>query len=505
MTMLLLLTSIALAAPPAETTTSTAKPRTESPKALTFLGLVQSRGTISNVESGSPFFDGQVIGELGGLNGTKVSGEETTEGTEFRTTGFLTLAPTALGGQAELTAGFEIDYAFGDASYGLGGNSGGGIGADQVNLQTRRLYAAWRPRLGPKHHLAFVLGQQFVADGAYDPSRAHPDDLFRTGGGLRLFGTEAAGLTVYGRYADDWGERARYRVGAYSLYEQGMSARDDVTLFLSDVQIIPEYGFRLGGHVWHLRDRSGGGAGSALGAGPSSGLSEMLGGPRLDLRLDELAPAPEIDADFFWFAVDGGYNHRLDVAPYGVNGLAVLQAGGIYATDLPDDTSIGWLADIEGRYRIAAGDGSVLRAEVLYTSDDDPELSGYGGLLTGNSYGVAAANWGTHGSVLLFPDIQAINRQVSVIHDVSNGGDGLLAFSGNAGYDFVPNRFGATVGFAAANNGAGQLVGTEYNARLRYRPLPLFDLGATVATVTGTDNVVNPWTAYLSLQWAVFE
>jgi hypothetical protein len=497
----LLLTLAAQAAPPTETV----KPQVETPGGLTFLGLVQSRYTLSNIESGSPFLDGQVIGQLGGLNGTTTSSENTTEAAEFRATGFFTLAPTALGGKAELTAGFEIDYAFGDQSYLVGGNTGGGFGADQVNLQTRRLHTTFRPTLGAGHDLAIVLGQQFLADSVYEPARARPDDLFRTGGGLRFFGSEAAGLSVFGKVSSTWGERLRYRVGAYSLYEQGVSLDDDVTLFVSDVQVIPEYGFRLGAHAWHLRDRSGGNAGFGLGAGPTSALSELQGGPRLDFRLDETSAAPEVDADLFWFGVDSGFNHDLRRGPFAANAAVFMQVGGFYALELPDDTGVGWLVDAESRYRFAKGAGSELRAEVLYTSNDNPDIEGYGGVVTGNSYGIAGANWVTHGSMLLFPDADAINRQISVVSDVSNGGEGLLAVSTTAGYDFVPNRFGATVGFATATDGDANGLGTEVNARLRYQPLPLLEVSAAGARVSGSDLPMNPWTVLLMLDWVVFE
>ena len=182
-----------------------------------------------------------------------------------------------------------------------------------------------------------------------------------------------------------------------------------------------------------------------------------------------------------------------------------MQVGGFYALELPDDTGVGWLVDAESRYRFAEGAGSELRAEVLYTSDDNPDIEGYGGVVTGNSYGIAGANWVTHGSMLLFPDAKAINRQISVVSDVSNAGEGLLAICANAGYDFVPNRFGATVGYATASDGIGRGLGTEVNARVRYQPLPLLEVSAASAMVLGADLPENPWAALLILDWVVFE
>jgi len=499
--MLALLITAALAGTPTEVVQPE---RVTEPGGLTFLGYVQSRVTLTSIETTSPFLDGQVIGKLGGLNGTKASNEHTASLTEFRTNGLFTYAPVALNGRAELTAGFEIDYGFGDQSYATGGNTGGGFGADQVNLQTRRLHATFRPHLDGGHSVAIVVGLQFVGDSVYEPGTSRPDDLFRTGGGLKFFGSEAAGISAYGRLADGWGERIRWRAGWYTLYEQGASINDDVGLFMADGQWTPEYGFRLGAHAWYLRDRAGGTAGLGLGSGATSPLSELQGGPRLDFRDDPLGAAPEVNADLFWLMVDGGYNHALDHGPVGVNAAVAANLGGFYVTGLPDDTGIGWLANAEGRYRWAAGDGSVARAELLYTTNDDPGIAGYGGVITGNSYGVVGASWATQGTYLLFPDMGAINRQVAVVSDVSNGGQGLVALSSSFGWDIVPNRSGVTLGMAHARSGTSDVLGTELNARLRLRPLPLLDVGLAGAAVLASDQQALPWTAVATLDWVVF-
>lgn len=468
---------------------------------LRFLGLVQSRFTGTSVVPTNPFLDGQVVGLTGGLNGTAVAGDAVSLGAEYRTTGFFTYAPPLLDGAASLTAAFEIDLGFGDQSYGTGGNTGGGFGGDQVNLQTRRLHGTFRAVDTARDDVHAVLGLQFVADSVFDPQAATPDDLFRTGGGLRFFGSEASGLTLYGRHADRWGERARWRLGGYTLWERGVGQPDDVTLYLGDVRLVPERAVHVGGHVWYLRDRSGGQVG-ALGVGPTSALSQLQGGPRLDFRLDPEDPPPETDGDFLWVGLDAGYNHALRDGPFGVTGLVVMNVSGFYVLELPDDTGIGWLLQTEARYRYAAGDGSLLRAELLFASDDDADLAGYGSLVTGNSYGIVGAVWATHGALLLFPDPEAINRQSAIVYDVSNGGRGLVALTGSAGYDVVPGRAGLTAGFAHARDATGGL-GTELNLRLRARPWTLVDVGVAGGAVVGSRFDHTPWTAFGYLQWVV--
>ncbi|MFT4975468.1 MAG: hypothetical protein ACI8S6_001355, partial [Myxococcota bacterium] len=283
-----------------------------APGGLTFIGLFQARAALSNVITTSPVFDGQVIGRLGGANGSTVYAPGVTDiggdgepddalsnaaYTEQRLNTFFTYAPPVLDGRASLTAGFEIDFLFGDESYGVGGNAGGGYGADQVNLQTRRLHATFSPVHTARHELDAVVGLQFVADGAYNPAASTLDDLIRTGGGLRFFGSEMAGLTLFGRYLDDSGERLRYRLGSYTISEGGVSVADDIRLHMLDAQVMLDWNARLGAHAWVMQDRAGG-DGGLLGSGVTSTLSELQGGPSLDFGEDD----PDVSADLVWLS-----------------------------------------------------------------------------------------------------------------------------------------------------------------------------------------------------------
>jgi hypothetical protein len=497
----LLFTLSAFAAPPVEVRTQEARelvqPEPDDAKGgFTAIAFVQSRLTTSSIETNSPFLDSQVVGRLGGTNGTAVTGASRADFAEYRTNGFFRWAPKVLDGRAALNAAFEVDFVHGDASYDSRGNAGGAFGADQVNLQTRRLNASFEPRLPLGHELTAVVGLQFVADGVYDPAKARPDDLFRTGGGLRFFGSEAAGASLYGRWNDSSGEKIRYKLGAYKLWEQGVSAADDVSLFMADAQVVPA-------HVWSIRDRSGGRAGP-LGVGASSQLSELQGGPRLDFRLDPADPAPPVSADLFWYAADVGYNHALTQGPVGVRSTVVLNNSWFYAESVPDDNGIGWMADVEARWRYARGDGSVARAEATFVTDDNPAVQGYGGVLTGNSYGIVGATWATHDTFLLFPDPGGINRQVAVVYDVSNQGQGLVALTGSLGYDAVPNKVNVRVGGGQAWTQGFNRQGTELNARVNVRPLPFLNTGAAAAAVFDTDQPLIPWTAFGYLEWVVF-
>lgn len=484
------------------------RPQAAPGRPLTALGLFQTRITRSSIVSTNPFLDGQVVGALGGTNGTTTSLEDRSMSAEQRAVGFLTWAPTALDGRAALTAGFEIDFAWGDQSYQTGGNKGGGFGADQVNLQTRRLYASFQPLRGD-HDLKVISGLQFVADSAYDPHSSSLNRLGRQGGGLGIWGSEAAGVSLFGRHSDGWGERVAWRLGGYTLVENGVSLGDDLTLWMADTSLSPAWAVDVGLHAWWLKDNTGG-SGGTLGLGPSSQLSQLQGGPSLSF-----GDGVEVDADLTWLSADVGWNRELRRGPVGARAHGLFNLGRLYLTGLPDVPVRGWMLGGEVRGRYARGSGSELSAQVLATSRDGTGPSAYTGLVTGNSYGVVGATWATHGTLLLFSDPGAINRQTALVSDLANGGQGLLALTGNGGYDLVPERLTVHGTAALARTAQGEALGQELGAGLLGHPLPLLDLGLRAAAVTGArvadsssgelaELPATPWAVLAHLQWLLF-
>lgn len=511
----LLLTSMgAQAGTPPEAAAQLVRP-TPPPTGSGFTPLVlhQVRAVGTNVVSTNPFLDGQVIGRLGGTNGTTVLTDEGLDldgdgqrdedianagFVEQRVNAFLTWAPPVMNGELAFTAGFEVDFLWGDQSYGTGGNVGGGVGADQVNLQTRRLHMTYAPPLGARHKLEVVVGQQFMADGAYNPATARPDDLFRTGGGLKLWGTEAAGVTAYGRVLDSTGDRLRYKLSRSNLVENGSGLSDDVTLWMADLSAQPVQRLWVGLHGALLNDASGG-RGGTLGVGPASQLSGLQGGPELELppSIEEDPEDPdatievpqEPDARVAWFGVDLQLNHRLDQGPVGATAAVYGNTGSIYLKSADDIRIFGWMATGELRARYAPGAGSVARLEGLMVSRDGTGESAYTGMVTGNAYGVVGAYYGTHGCYLLFPDRGAINRLSPAVQDISNGGDGLIALTGSVGYDLIPHKLNATVGggWARSTESTPTPLGAEVNGRLSWRPWLLSDLSLTAARLMGSE------------------
>lgn len=482
---------------------------------FSFLGFLQARTVLTDVVTTNALLDGQLVGQLGGTNGTIAQDEEIAWYAEQRLNGFFTYRPPILDARVAVTAGFEVDFGFGDASYGNTGNRGGGFGADQVNLQTRRLHVDVLALDRPRHALTLRLGQQFLSDGVYDPTVSRPDDLFRTGAGLRFWGSEAAGLTAFGTVSDAHGVRLRYRLGAFTLWELGSGQPDDTTFFVADAQWHPTWDTRLGVHAWYLNDDSGG-QGGLLGVGPISQLAEFQGAARLDLREAEGGPQPRLKSDVAWIGVDGGLNHTLTQGPFSANAAVFVNAGRLStAFPDPDDAEAdptpadpvpvrGVLATGEIRFRYQRGKGSILRLEGLYTTGDDPDTRAYEGVITGNSYGVVGAVYGSHDTVLLHPDIGAINRQVAAVYDVSARGRGLVSGQLGLGYDLVPNRLNLRSTVAHARTASLDPLGTEVNLRLVGEPFLFFEVGLVGAVVLGSEADAMPWTTYGYLQWVVF-
>jgi hypothetical protein len=234
-------------------------------------------------------------------------------------------------------------------------------------------------------------------------------------------------------------------------------------------------------------------------------LSELQGGPDLDLRPGGEGTAPEVDADLLWIGVDAGYNHGLNRGPVGVTGLVVAHPGRLYVSGARDVNVLGFLADAEVRWRYAAGKGSVLRAEALWSSGDDPDdRDRYTGITTGNSYGIVGSLNITHGCLLLFGDPFSINRQVAVVYDPSNQGEGLLGLSATAGWDPIPSRLNVSVGGGQAWGDSFDSMGTEVNARVTGSPFLFFNLGLQGGVVLGSSYEAAPWIVYGSLDWLAF-
>jgi hypothetical protein len=490
-------------------------PTSEDP--LRYVGVFFARGTVTDLKPTSALLDGQVTGRLFGPNGVTTDDDAHTY-IEQRYLGFFDYSPTLLDGRATLRGAFEIDFTYGDLSNSTRPNAGGAINGDVVNLQTKRLAAD----VALTDDLRLVVGLQPLADSARDPARALPDDLLHAGGHLMFWGTDAAGVSLFG----SWQRRAFARLSYFDLYLNQSDRDDDVELLMFDGALTVAASTEVGLHAWYLRDR-GRGLGSPLGAGPASKLAAYNGTTPLSLGPDRA------DADLYWLGVDASHNRWLAGGPLSLSGLLMLNLGTFdviegsnRSADAPpfDDTDadlFAFLVNLEAAWRWGRASGDVLSLELLYASGDDtPDDRTVSSVVTGNAYGVPGALHATHRSLLLFPDSRVVNRQVAVVYDPGNLGYGVTAAFLNGSVDVIDETLTLKLGYALAAAaaqpvGGDRFIGQELNGEVLYRPMPFLWFGAHAAVVrlgTFLEGRVNddplpdgrPWVGYLTMTWVHF-
>jgi hypothetical protein len=244
------------------------------------------------------------------------------------------------------------------------------------------------------------------------------------------------------------------------------------------------------------------------------------------------------NAHVVWLSLDLSYNPEFTVGRWGGSAFVVANLGQILsAPSVPlmnSSVAAGPLENaatlagvtLNGRigYRFGPTRADRVDAEVMFTSGDGNGIADkvYTGAITGNTWGVPAGLYVSSGAYLLLPHPNIINRTSTAVFDVANLGLGLTSATLNAGYDLVPNVFGAKIGVAAGFSnitppGGGNFIGFEANAALVWRMRFGFTLEAHGAylklgdfydspsvVVGGTGGRPrDPFMTMLALKWIV--
>lgn len=491
-------------------------------KEFQFIAYFINQGVSSNFYPENVFMKGQVIGRLFGDNTTRTSDTATNFYFEQRIIPFFIYQPKLFNGKATLRASFEIDWTWGDQSYGTGGNLGGAISSDQVNLQTQNIVVEYRPAPG----WYINLGMQRLYDTPYDTYRTLFDKMATTGYRLAYWGTDAVGIRIH--KTKDF---SRWTFGYFQLYENNIEENDDVTLqyVTYEGDLTPLW--KVGGSVYYLRDRGNGEGGiSIYGQGLNSRLTQYNGTFRFDFEDDYKADVVWLgtffsrNADFMMdrFRLSGFANYNI--------GKAKVKSGDDYTTG----ADIGGLgANLRLGYRYGQTTDDVVDAGVIFATGDDDKLDDkkYSGVITGNTWGAPAGIYITSGSYILFPHGDVVNRFTPLIADLSNMGYGLLGGTINASNAIIPYTLTGKIGAAWAKSnveptGGGTNMGLELNAALSYQLGVYMSLemhGAYVwlgdfydsndnsysyyingNTEPGLPKPDNPWTAFMVFKWLMF-
>ncbi|MDY0077469.1 MAG: hypothetical protein RBR87_09355 [Bacteroidales bacterium] len=493
----------------------------KSDKEFQFLAFFINQGVASNFYPTSEFLRGQVVGRLFGQNGSMTSDTSRALYIEQRIVPFFIYQPNLFNGKAILRASFEIDWTWGDASYGTGGNLGGAISADQVNLQTQNIEL----ELLPWDRWAINLGMQRMFDSPYNAYRTLFDKMTNTGYRLGYFGTDAVGVTV--RHDRDFG---KYKAGFYKFYENDIFQDDDVNMFelMAERSVSPLW--NVGVSFNYVRDRSAGKGGiSILGQGLNSLLNDYMGTFKFKFGTDPYK------ADIFWTGAFFSRNADMMADRWSLTGFFNYNYGtvdvkrnGIFekGADLG-----GFGANLKTIYRYGQTPDDHLKLDLVYTTGDEDGLADkkYSGVMTANTWAAPGAIFISSGTYILMPHGNVVNRYTPAIADLSNMGYGMSFASATASKGVIPYKLIAKLGggFAMSNaepQAGGKTIGTETNVSLVYNVGTYMSIewhaahmwlgdfydsaddryGAPINGGVYGVRPVNPWTSFLVVKWLMF-
>lgn len=492
-------------------------------KEFTFIGYFFTRSDHSNIATTNEFLKGQVVGRLFGGNTTRTS-KATSNYAEQRFMPMITYSPRIFDGWAKIRTSLEFDWTWGDANYVSAGNQGGAFGADAVNMQTQNLFMEFRPR----RNLFVNVGLQRAYDNVLVPWYTWTDYLLYQGYRLALFGSDATGVSTHWfRKSDE-----RLKVGAYQFYENNIEQDDDVVMFegIWEKDLGIETSAALAFH--YVRDHANGEARvSGLSAGLNSQLSSYNGVFNFDIGNEDYT------ADVYWAGLQAHHDPLLKQGRLGFSGFAWYNFGNV-TTPARDISISGVAANLRSawRYGRCLEDQIVLDA-IFTTGDGDGVGDGtYNGVLTGNNWTSPGAVFISSGLYLLLPHGNVVNRYSAAVTDIQNLGYGITAGALTAARDIVQNKFRIKAGFGMGMatktpSGMDNMIGTEANLNLRYRPKVFLDLELHAAylwlgdfyespiangTMYADGRQVNasipisyerpddPWTVLATVKWIMF-
>lgn len=487
-----------------------------------------TRASLTNAIGDPAGLRGVSLGPYGVAAGSAVYAGATGPGAyvEQRWIPVIEYTPDFLDGRASFRAQVEIDYVWGRAANTVQPNEGGGLNADQVNVQTKNVNVAIYPWKDPDT-LTLLVGTQPIYDNPLDPTRSALNDITRTGYKLAYVGTDATGLQLFSQ---------RYGRSRLAWFPLNSSQPDKATendprlkfswLAMADHAMELRPGTWLGASLWFLRDNTKGDAFAYEGlvrAGPSSGGLSAFTGTQ-PFQIDRP------NGNVLWAGVNAHHNVDFRTGRLGASGFFMYNFGEFTSqnatTALNESVDVrGFAADAEllWNYGRAAGDVATLEA-IVSNGDSNPTDDEYTGPFTLNYYGLPGAVFFNHRMLVLFPFTSTVGNYSGAITDLSNQGSGMLALLASASRDLIPNKLNVKLGaghaqawatpvpYAGSATERGKTIGTEVNAEVKYtfRYLMTFGLhGGYLIRGDWFDGETsrvteNPWAVYTTLTWYAF-
>lgn len=492
-------------------------------KEFNFIGYFFTRGATSNFATKNELLKGQVVGRLFGANTTRTS-SATSMYVEQRFMPMITYSPRIFDGWAKMRTSLEFDWTWGDANYNAAGNQGGAFGADNVNMQTQNVFMELRPQ----RNLIINVGLQRIYDNVLVPWYTWTDYLLHQGYRLALFGSDGTGVSTHWfRKSDE-----RLKVGAYQLYENNIEQDDDVQMveavYEKDLGIETSVALAFN----YVRDRANGEGGVvSLSQGLNSQLAYYNGVFNFGFGSEDYT------ADVYWAGLQAHHDPLLKQGRLGFSSFAFYNFGEA-STDARDVSISGLAANLRTAWRYGRCQEDQIVLDTIFTSGDGDGISDgtYSGVLTGNNWTTPGAVFIGTGLYLLLPHGNVVNRYSAAVIDIQNMGYGITAGALTAARDLVQNKFrikgGLGMGMATkTSSDMDNLIGTEVNLNLRYRPKVFLDLELHAAYMwlgdfyespiaNGTmypdgrqvradvpisyERPDDPWTVMATIKWIMF-
>lgn len=437
----------------------------------------------------------------------------------------LSYSPNFVDGLATFRAQLEVDFMWGQAANQLQHNQGGGLNADQVNIQTKNVNVGLYPTRNPAK-LAILVGTQSIYDSIYDPTITSLFDITRTGYKLTFIGTDGTGISAYSSYYGLWklmflpigsGQPDKATDNDARLSFAWMASLDYA------YPVMP--GTVLGLSYWHLQDDTEGSAFAYEGlvkSGPgSTGLFPYTGTARFNIE--------QAQGSVEYLGANFHHNINFRTGPFGASGFLMLNFGSFESAKadtalLPEVDIAGASGNLELMYNYGRTAGDLVTLEGIFSSGDSDLSDGsFTSAFTLNNYGLPGAVWFNHKTLIMFPFTSTVNNYTGAVTDLSNQGFGLLAGILAASYDVVPNTLNVKVGAAYAQSAVtpppsaelgiprGKTIGAELNLEVKYQIRYLMTLGLHLAYMSvgnfydaNPQVIGNPWAAFTTFTWYAF-
>jgi hypothetical protein len=400
----------------------------------------------------------------------------------------------------------EVDFMWGDTAgsattAGVGRNTGGALGGDRINLETKNIYLWFKY---PNTSLEFTVGLQGQSD-AY--------------AGLLFGAADMAGIFASGKF-----DPVTYKLGFAKLYENDTNATDDMTLYIASVGFVPVKEVKLGLNFYYLQDDTG--KDNTANAGTNNAGAILPFAPLTTAGLGELNKKriyiPGVDVAF-------------KLGPATISAFALYETGKIEPLDptLAEVDVKGYAADVRADLNLGPGKAFI---EGLYVSGGDGEGDEYESIITlsdvnaspgGNSF------FARTDMLILLVNADDINTSQSLIGAAGSAGSAAFGACntspGNCGRGIWHVAAGYTQKLGdrlTAKVGAGHLratkkltsdastmdktMGTEVNANLNYNIMKGLDFGIYGAyawlgdfyKTTPTADPDDPYEAHFRLNYA---